>query len=265
MFPFVLAAVLPLVFTAAQPYGAAPSVGAAQDTLVLRGDSATHFHNDPKYLHPDPAYVPGDYPLEEVGNARAVYYFRKSELASAVKEPNTVVTLDVGEITFTSVKDLIAPVQGYFRQFFGVMRLQNGVPASVDLVVDINSLDTAVPGRNNRILNVFFESMRPELGTAELKFTKLAYEKKELARHRDHTPAVVKATGTMTMNGVTRDITAIVRIGKEGNTWVVESVQPVTLLMSDYAFGSRVFELMKICNHRSIANAVTVDVQMYFR
>jgi polyisoprenoid-binding protein YceI len=258
-----------LVMSAAHPardvIGHEPTAIAQPDAVVLRGDSTTHFKNDPRYINPDPNYVPGDYPLAEVGNARAVYHFKKAELAQAALEENTAVSLDVGEIKFTSIKDATIPVEGYFRSYFGVIRFERRTISSVEMVIDINSLDTAVPGRNNRILNVFFESMRPELGTAELRFTSIELENGSLSDLRDGASVTARASGTITMNDVARDLRANIRIGRQRNTWVVESAQPIMLLISDFGFGGRVAELMKVCNHRSVGNAVNVHVKLYFR
>ncbi len=37
------------------------------------------------------------------------------------------------------------------------------------------------------------------------------------------------------------------------------------ILISDFAFGGRVFALMKECNHHSLGNAVRVKAKLYFR
>ena len=46
---------------------------------------------------------------------------------------------------------------------------------------------------------------------------------------------------------------------------MVETREPVRLLLSDFEFGDRVYELMKACNHKSIGTAVEVKVSLYFK
>ncbi|HWP81143.1 MAG TPA: YceI family protein [Bacteroidota bacterium] len=237
----------------------------ASDQQHLVGDSTTYFQNDPKYIHPDTTYVPGDYPLAEVGNARAVYYTLRQELERAVVDPTALVSLPSGEIAWTSFKDGGKSVLGYFRNYFGVVRLTSKGITEATLVIDVNSLDSAIPGRNNRILNFFFESMKPEFGTAELKLTQFRMKEGSLKQAEGGKEQAVEASGTLTLNGVTKEITTSLALVKQGKTWSITTRVPLTLLISDYAFGARVFTLMKECNHRSLGNLVKVNAKLFFR
>lgn len=235
----------------------------ASQTLV--GDSTTFFQNSPEFINPDTTYVPGDYPLAETANARAVYLATKQGLESAVHDPDAAVSLNAGEITWTSYKDGGKPVLGYFRNYFGVMKFSRKGIERANLVIDVNSLDSAIPGRTNRILNLFFESMKPELGTAELKLTEFTIDEKSFRAAEQGKAQTVSASGTLTLNGVTKDIATTLTIAKQGKTWSVETSRPLLLLISDFGFGGRVYSLMKECNHRSLGNAVRVNAKLYFR
>jgi hypothetical protein len=233
--------------------------------VVLEGDSTTHFLNSPQYVNPDPNYVPGDYPLAEVANARAVYHTLKQGLENAVHDEQSAVTVNAGEVAWTSIKDSTKPVLGYFRNYFGVLKWSKKGIENAEIVIDVNSLDSAVPGRNNRILNIFFESMKPEFGAAELKLTKFDLDEKGMRMLEAGTSQNVTATGTLSLNGVTNEASVLLKLSKKGRTWFVETVGPLTILITDHGFGGRVFALMKECNHRSLANAVRVSAKLIFR
>lgn len=212
-----------------------------------------HFYNDPQNINSDPDYTPGDYPLSDINDAKTYYQMKKEELASSIDATasDLAFTVGLGEITYTSIKNESNEVLGYFRNYFGKAKVNGGAVKSITLVVDINSMDTAVPGRNNRILELFFQSMKPQLGTAIINF--------------DNIDAQGNASGTIWLNEVKRDIQAQLKIVKKNDTWVVESQQPLNLLISDFDFGNRVFDLIKECNHKALGNNVKIKVELYFK
>ena len=225
----------------------------------LPAGAPAHYYNDPRNLNPDPNYRPGDYPMEDTNLARAMYTERKLELAHRLDQGGYIATLGVGEIAFSSLKNESASVLGYFRNYFGIAKIGKQGVESVELVIDINSLDTAIPGRNNRILRLFFQSMKPEYGTAviSLKRFEPAGERKG-AR-------LVRASGEIRLNGVTKPLQARLAYHQENETWHVDTVAPIELKISDFNFGGRIYDLMKSCNHKSIANLVTVNAHLRLR
>lgn len=237
---------------------------APKDTIALTGDSLKSFANEPKFIHPDPNFNPGDFPLAEVGNARVTYYNKKYKWLKTL-DANSSVTVDIGEIFVTAMKNETNPVLGYFRSYFGILRTNEKGIASADILIDVNSYDSGVPGRNNRILNIFFESMKLENSAIEVKFNQFETDTKDLNELADGHYHIVKANGTLMMNGVTKNISASVSVKKDKNTWMAETVHPVVVLISDFAFGDKANALMKSCNHKSIGNAVKVDCKLFFR
>ncbi|MDP3920534.1 MAG: YceI family protein [Candidatus Omnitrophota bacterium] len=226
---------------------------------------AEHFYNPPENINPDPDYAPGDYALPELYAARVTYQILKAQLTEAAAASAAPVTLGLGEITFSSAKNESATVLGYFRNYFGALNLGAEGLESMNLVIDVNSLDTGVPGRNNRILAIFFESMKPELGVATVRFDSFDLGGKTLGTWQDGQAGVVKAGGVLTMNAVVREISAELNVTRQGGTWVVESASPLKLMISDYEFGNRPYDLMKECNHKALGNAVEVNVKLYLR
>lgn len=233
--------------------------------LPAGAQNAEHFYNPPENLNPDPNYVPGDFPLADVSEAKAVYQAKKEAMAKKLenKKANLIATQGEGEIAFTSYKNETATVLGYMREYFGVAEVDAADdPLRMDMVIDLNSLDTAVSGRNNRILNIFFESMKPDFGTIEINFDRFMTV---IVEGGEGKPKPVTALGTIKMNGVEREISAELNITRTGDVWLVESREPVVLLIADFDFGDRVYELMKECNHQALGNKVEVNVELTFK
>lgn len=227
-----------------------------------------HFYNPSEKINPDPNYTPGDFPLGDTNNARTLYQIKKMELTSGLLqgEPGLLTTLGAGEISFTSIKNETATVLGYFRNYFGLGKIdRHGSLKRLDLIIDMNSLDTAVPGRTNRILDLFFQSTKPEFGTTVLRFEQFESGFKSLRELKEGKEYLLKAKGHLTLNGVTQEISADLSIERQNQMWVAESREPVTLLISDFAFGEQVYELMKSCNHQSLGNRVDIRAKLYFK
>jgi polyisoprenoid-binding protein YceI len=225
-----------------------------------------HFYNPPENINPDPNYTPGDFQLPDTNNARGFYQTKKEELANVFSaDGSNLVTLAVGEVSFSSTKNETASVLGYFRNYFGVVQADpEGHFKQMDLIVDINSLDTAVPGRNNRILALLFESQDPEKGVATLQFDRLE-EFPTFREVHEGDPYEVKASGRMILRGVTKTLSASLQIEKRGSLWAVETREPIVVFLSDFGFENQVYAMMKSCNHQSLGNAVKVNVKLYFK
>lgn len=226
-----------------------------------------HFYNAPENVNADPDYVPGPYALPEIQGAQTVYQAKHGELAAAhtLLDPNTLVTLNAGQVTFSALKNETAEVLGYFRNFFGVLTLQNEIPNRMDMVIDINSLDTAVPGRNHRILDLFFQSAKPEFGTAVVYFDQFDLEGKSFTELQDGMEHAVLASGKLTLNQVENTVKARLGITKSGSGWLVKTLEPLDLLISDFAFTDRIPDFLKACNHKALGNRVKVNVELMLK
>ena len=226
-----------------------------------------HFHNDPKNIDPDPAYIPGDHALPEVFASRTYYQAQKDKLAEggSVLSIDRLFTIGSGEVTFAAIKNESAEVLGHFRNYFGTVDLKDGLPARMDMLIDINSLDTSVPGRNNRIMDLFFQSAKPEFGTAVIAFDRFDLNGKGLDLLQDGNEHGIGVSGHITLNGVDRPLTAQLTVQKKGLTWSAKTTEPIELLLTDFGFEERIPEFLKSCNHRSLGNRVAVTVHLYLR
>lgn len=230
-------------------------------------ESTKIFYNPQENLNPKPEYVPGDIPLEEVGPARMAYYLKKDELTASV-ESNApyLTTLNMGEVGFVAMKNEKAPVAGSFKNFFGVVQLdEKGNFSRMSLVIDINSLDTGIPGRNNRILNIFFRSMKADLGTALIEFDRMDLPGMSLPKIKEAEDVLATVFGHLSLNGQTREISAKINLRKQGTVWKIETQEPLVILISDLGLEKQAYALMKACNHKSLGNAVKVQVKLYLK
>lgn len=234
-----------------------PAAGAQQP------EAPKHYYNAPENINPDPNYVPGDYALQDIYASRTAYYAKKADLAAAAGSGDAV-TLGTGEVSFSTTKNETAHVSGTIREFLGTLKMGNSGPEKMEIILDINSLETGVPGRNNRILDIFFQSMKPEFGTALALFDKFDLGG-DFAAWKDGEARPVKASGTLTLNGATRPVSASLTVTRRGSGWLVESSEALTILVSDFGFENRIYDLMKACNHKSIGNAVEIKVKLELR
>lgn len=226
-----------------------------------------NFYNAPENVNTDPSYVPGPYVLPEVHGARTVYQAKCDELsaAHALLDANTLVALNAGQVTFSALKNETAEVLGYFRGFFGVLTLEGGAPSRMDMVIDINSLDTAVPGRNNRILDLFFQSSKPELGNAVVYFDKFDLGGKVFSEMQDGTEYAILASGKLTLNQVEKEVQAHLGVTKTGSGWIVKTLEPLDIFIRDFALAERVPAFLKACNHKALGNRVKVNVELMLK
>ncbi len=226
-----------------------------------------HFQNPPENINPDPNFVPGSYPIPDTYAARSAYELKRSELVGSALngEAERIYSIGNGEIQFSSVKNETANVIGSFRNFSAVGMIGEEGPKQLDLIVDLNSIDTGVPGRDRRIQSLFFQSIKPELGTVSVIFDRINLGGLLRSALEDGTTHQILAQGTLLLNGVSQMVSASLNVTKKSGTWTVETISPVSVLISDFSLGERAYELMKACNHKSIGNAVSVTVKLYLR
>ncbi|OGW82982.1 MAG: hypothetical protein A2Z83_01245 [Omnitrophica bacterium GWA2_52_8] len=224
--------------------------------------------NPSENINPDPNYVPGDYVMPDTNQSRIVYETAKAELANLAVglDSQTATTLGLGEIKFRSIKNETAEVLGYFRHYFGLVRFKDGEFGTLDMVVDINSLDTGVPGRNNRVLDILLQSAVPELGVVKIHFEEFRIEGGEssLGALQPGKSYAASASGSLVLNGRTLPVQAVLSVVKKENGWVVETTAQIPVRLSDLGYGARVYDLMRSCNHKSISDTVEIGVKLYF-
>lgn len=226
-----------------------------------------HYYNPPENLNPDPNYTPGAYVLPDTYAAQSAYQLKLAEMMQTypASDAANLFTIGTGEIAVSVLKNETKPVLGYFKNFLGVLKVGAAGPELMQLMISVNSYDSGVPGRNNRILAIFFESMTPEFATAVIRFDQFDLGGKTFEEIKDGAVHPIEASGTLTLNGAVVNLKAALDVQFQSSTWTVRSNAPVVLAISDFSFGNRIYDLLKECNHQSIGNKVEVKVDLNLR
>ena len=228
-------------------------------------EAPEHYTNPPENINTTPNYIPGPWPMPDIFAAKTAYELNKQEWKEdLVEEEGLLYTLGIGEIAYSSIKNETATVLGYFRNYTGFAKVEDGKLKRMQMMIDVNSMDTGVPGRNHRILEIFFESMNPEFGKASITFDKFKKMKK-LEKWKDGKVHEFKAFGSLTFHGTMRPIRADLKVQYLAGSWKVTTKKPIDIFISDYKLGEQALKLMKVCNHKSLGNKVEVKTELYFR
>lgn len=160
-------------------------------------------------------------------------------------------------------KDSANPVVAKLALADGAVALTGAAP-SARLSIDIDSLDTGIPIRNERVRNLFFETTGLGWDTAELTVPALPAEVVAALKTRR---AVEKAAldGQLKVHGKTAKVPLVVdaRYADDGRLSVKTTV-PAEVRISDFSLGDNLRRLSSVCMHDSIDDLVKVEVALEF-
>ncbi len=177
-----------------------------------------------------------------------------------VTAPNEV-PLDIvkSKLTLTMVKDRVSPVNATLTMRDGALALDG---ATARLSVDLDTFDSDIAIRNERVRNLFFETSAIGWESADLSF---ALPSEVVAKLRaDKRVSHVPLEGTLKVHGGTSKLPVIVDAGDEGGKIWVKSSSPIVVKISDLGLGDNLRRLNAICMHDSIDDIVKVDVSLEF-
>lgn len=226
-----------------------------------------HFFNPPENINPDPAYVPGDYVLPDMAQALAQFKAAQKQLAEikASKGDRLFRTKkEDGEVSVTVIKNEKAPVLAYFRDFDGYILFREEKFSEAKLIISVNSWDSAVPGRDNRVRAIFFESMNSKKALATLHLTRIGDGTMDFEKLKKDGPHKIEAGGVLILGGILRPVRPMLEIQWDGKGWNVKSAEPLHVLISDFKLDGNLLALMKQCNHKSIGNSISIEWNLKF-
>jgi polyisoprenoid-binding protein YceI len=132
------------------------------------------------------------------------------------------------------------------------------------LSIDLDSIDSGVPLRNERLRGVLLETGGPGWDTAELRITSIP-ESALVALREKRGVGGVKIDGELALHGVTAKVPFIANVSfGTGGVLLVKSAAPVELKISDYGLGENLKKLITLCKHESIDDVVKVDFSLEF-
>ncbi len=212
--------------------------------------------------NPDPNFVPGDYPAPDTTASLA----RFEEMKLALAPAGTSFALQKeGEIAFQIQKNKKDNVLAYFREFAGYASFEEGVFKGAEVLVSLNSLDSGVPKRDNRVRALFFEAAKPERGVAKLLLEGSAASPANLTDLQDGLPHRLDLAGTFELGPARVPVKAALEVQWQTDRWAVKTLEPLELRLGDLGLAANVPVLMKECNHHFVSDAVNVTCSLTFK
>ncbi len=159
------------------------------------------------------------------------------------------------------IKDHVTPVPATLSMRDGAVAL-DGSPPKAHLSVDLDTFDSEIAIRNERVRNILFETSAIGWESAELAFDLPADLIAKLRADKKITGA--KLEGSLKVHGGTSKLPVTIDAGWEGAKLWVKSVGPVDVKVSDLGLTDNLHRLNAICMHDGIDDVVKVDVSLVF-
>ncbi len=174
-------------------------------------------------------------------------------LVSASAFANWSVDNDTSRVNFTSVKKGSVAEAHYFKSISGTLSNQG----KFTLVADLNSVETLIPIRNERMKKYLFET------ATYPKLTVTADLAKSLQGLKVNQPQIITVPAKVSLHGVDKSENITVLVHKDSaNTITVSSVMPVIVTAADFNLVAGVQQLQKIAKLSSIATAIPVNFSL---
>jgi hypothetical protein len=168
-------------------------------------------------------------------------------------------------VTLTIIKDrdTVSPVVATVTLRDGAIAL-DASPPTARLAFDLDTFDTAIPMRNERVRNLFFETSGLGWNEAEIVVAPLPAAVVASLR-KDRRVAGAALDGALRVHGRTAKIVMTVdaEYGADGRLRV-KSAAPVLVRISDLGLTPNLRRLSAICMHDSIDDVVKVDASIEF-
>jgi hypothetical protein len=160
-------------------------------------------------------------------------------------------------------KDSANPVVGVMHLSDGAMTLSSPTP-SARLSIDIDSLDTGVPIRNERVRKIFFETSGVGWDTIEVSVPAIRPDLLATLRTKRRVEQA-KVDATLQIHGrkVMTVLTVDASYADDGRL-TVKTSSPIQVKISDFALTDNLHRLSAICMHDSIDDLVAVDATLVF-
>ena len=160
-------------------------------------------------------------------------------------------------------KDQTSPVLGKLSLSDGAVAL-SASPPSARLSIDVDSLDTGIPIRNERVRNLFFETSGVGWDTAELAIPSLGPDLVATLKAKRHVEQATLA-GSLKVHGKTAKVTLVVDATyAEDGRLSVKTSAPAEVHISDFGLNDNLRRLSSVCMHDSIDDLVKVEVSLEF-
>lgn len=177
-----------------------------------------------------------------------------------VSEGEMPLELAASKLKLVIVKDHVTPVSTTLSMRDSGLTLA-GTPKA-RLSVDLDTFDSEIAIRNERVRNILFETSAIGWETAELAFDLPGDVIATL--QKDKKVSGAKLEGQLKVHGATSKLPITVDAGYDGPKVWVKSASPVEVKVSDLGLTDNLHRLNAICMHDGIDDIVKVDVSLVF-
>ena len=185
--------------------------------------------------------------------------------AHAVAPGESAVDVAKSSVSLSVIKDrdMTSPVVATLRLRDGAISL-DGTPPSARLSVDLDSFDSSIPLRNERVRGIFFETSAIGWETADVTLPSILADVVQALRVKKLVTHVV-LEATLKVHGRTAPLSLLVDAGytDDGRIWV-KTASPAQVKISDLGLTSNLHRLSAICMHDSIDDVVNVTASFEF-
>lgn len=157
--------------------------------------------------------------------------------------------LESSELSFVSTKN--KSISETHTVPFGSGQIESN--GSVELILDLNQVESQIPIRNQRMKDLLFETSR--FPHAKITST--------LVKNINH-GSPVDVTFELSLHAITQTLTATVLIQEQGDEMVVTSYMPVQIHAKDFDLDSGINQLTQVAKLKAISYEVPVDFKLVF-
>ena len=157
-------------------------------------------------------------------------------------------------IEFISIKNNQISESHNFQKISGSITSEG----LINVTVDLDSVDTKIPIRNERMRNLFFETKSFPRATfsAQIPAADLNFEGKTLR--------AVEVNGRLNLHGMQAELKSRLTVSNNNNTLRVITNYPILIAVEDFNLTAGVAKLQKIAGLDAISSVVPVILDLVF-
>lgn len=161
---------------------------------------------------------------------------------------------DQSSLTFLSTKNQHITEISHFEKLSGEF---NGKTATLE--IDLTSVDSLIPIRNERMLKWLFETAKFAKANINVSIDPASMKKLNKNTHLN-----TEVEATVDLHGTKKKLTAKVFISKSNNTLTVVSTQPILVQANDFLLVKGINKLQEIAKLKSISHTVPVSFNLQY-
>ncbi len=160
-------------------------------------------------------------------------------------------------------RDLTAPVTARLSLVDGAVALASATP-SAHLTLDLDSFDSGIPIRNERVRNLFFETSSRGWDTAEISIPSIPSDVVTALRSARHVENA-HLEGHLRVHGHTAGVALVVDASyADDGRLSVKTSSPAEVKISDLGLRDNQRRLSAVCMHDSIDDVVKIEAVLEF-